>query len=156
MTELVIEWPMLLDGEVVLTNGAELLWRQVNPQFVHHGQLTSQAFRPSSRDAGRLSVSRATRQTAEGAHHFYVTILHRLSCGTWAVSVDDVHDVGSRSIHDEHAATAPPPPCPPGHTSIDLRPFGQSRVKKMASKLSLAANRRGRQYPFDSNPGTAA
>jgi hypothetical protein len=141
------DWPPLQPDEILLTARDELLWRQVNPQFANNGQVTSQAFRPNSEDGNLVSTSRESKQNAEGAFQFHTTTLDLESAGTWCVSVGEVMAADARAIDDSESASAPPPPCPPGHTSIDMRPFGKSMCRKIGSKLSENANVRGRQYP---------
>lgn len=147
MTEAGEIWPDLEEGEIVLAAADDLLWRQVHPEFVQGGQLASRAFRLNSGDAKRLSLSWAKKQSAEGAYDFHANVLKLPSAGTWAVSVGEVLEAGCRAIYDEEAASAPPAPCPPGHTFIDLRPFGSSRISKITKKLNLYAQERGRIHP---------
>jgi len=149
MDDAVSNWPQLQHGEIKLESSPELLWRQVNPQFVNNGQVTSQAFRPNSGDGNLISTCREEKQDARGAFEFYTTVLGRDSAGTWAVSVEQVVAVGARAFDDSESETAPQP-CPPGHTSIDVRPFGPGRVKAISTVLSRHANVRGRQYPESS------
>lgn len=145
-----VNWPPLQADEILLEDPTELLWRQVNPQFFDNGQVTSQAFRPNSGDANLISTSRQSKQDAKGAYDFHTTILGLESAGTWSVSVFDVTSAGARAIDDSESGSAPPPPCPPGHTSIDVRPYGKGTCRRIGSKLSEAANLRGRQYPPES------
>lgn len=141
------EWPPLEEGEVLMSDPEEILWRQVNPAFVHGGTITSQAFRPTPTDKGRLSVSRSSVETAEDAYKFFTQILRRSSAGSWSVSFSEVQGAGSRAIFDAEAVTAPPPPCSPGHSSVDYRPFGSSAIKRIGAELALKADKRGRQHP---------
>lgn len=146
MVEPASPWPDLRHGEIEIEDSEELLWRQVNPQFLHNGQVTSQAFRPSPEDQGLLSTSRQYKQTAHGAFEFHVNVRRYESAGTWALSIGEVRSAGLRAIDDGESDTGPPAPCPPGHTSIDFRPFGKSAIRKKSAGMSFHANLRGCMY----------
>lgn len=147
MSEREVDWPGLVTGEALLDDEDELLWRQVNPQFVQDGVPTSQAFRLSTDDRGRLSTARASKQTAAGAYDFHTRVGGLASAGTWAVSLAEVTEAGSRAVDDTASESPPPSPVPPGHTYIDLRPYTGGVPRRIASVLSARAKTRGRQHP---------
>ncbi|WP_194293419.1 hypothetical protein [Actinomadura macrotermitis] len=137
----------LRPGEELIGEVDEFLYRQVHPQFVQDGRVTSQAFRPTEKDAGELSISRGSQVSAEEAFIFHTARLQLDSAGSWIVSVDEVGKIGLRAVDDQHAPTRPDP-CPPGHGYIDFRSLQtQNALKKAASKLRDAAEVRGRAFP---------
>lgn len=141
-------WDLLADGESLLSDPAELLWRQVSPSFFIDGdKISSQAFRPGGRDHGKMSTSRASVQSAAGAYDFHTNVRRLNSAGTWAITVEEVNDAGSRAVDDSKATTAPAPPCPPGHTFVDFRPYGTNTARRIGGLLLDAAVHRGRQHP---------
>lgn len=76
-----------MEGTHPLTDGDELLHRQVHPSFLQQGPVGSQAFRPTTKDQGQLSVSRGAMATAAEAFLLYTTELNLPSGGVWSVSV---------------------------------------------------------------------
>jgi hypothetical protein len=131
---------------VELTESGELLWRNVHPSFVDGGQLSSQAFRPTPKDAGRLSTAREDAVSA--ADHFteYTVDLGLASGGVWAVSVGEVVAAELTAWFDAESDQAPDP-CPTGHTSVDFGDASEGRVRKIGGQLRDHAVKRGRQHP---------
>lgn len=64
-----------------------LLFRQVNPSWMKLGRVTSQAFKPTPKDRGRLSAYDGDRMTAEKAWRHYTMELGYRSVGVLAVTV---------------------------------------------------------------------
>lgn len=59
----------LRDGEEVLTDAHELLWRNAHPSILLDGdRLSSQLFKPTPKDQGMLSTARSAVVTAK--EHF--------------------------------------------------------------------------------------
>ena len=71
----------------MLDDPEELLFRQVPPSWVDDGEPTSQAFRPTKKDEGELSVALGSLTTPEGAYVHHTLVLKLQSAGTWAVTV---------------------------------------------------------------------
>lgn len=136
----------LQGGEVELTDLPELVWRNANPDWIDNGILSSQAFRPFNKDDPMLSSARENKVTAEAHFKEFTEVLENQSVGIWAISVNEIQDMGLRAIYDAESDTAPSP-CPVGHTSIDFREIGNSGRRKISSKLRDRAQSRGRQHP---------
>lgn len=66
-----------------------LLHRQVNPKFVKDGRITSEAFQPTKKDKGLLSVNRGDLCSPEEAHRTFVA-RGWTSWGTLTVAVSEV------------------------------------------------------------------
>jgi hypothetical protein len=75
-----------------LSEDDEILFRQVHPSFVRDGRPSSQAFRPTRKDDGKLSVARGALTTAAAAFELFTSGLELPSEGTWAVSVGECRE----------------------------------------------------------------
>lgn len=134
------------EGEVELTDIDEQLWRNVHPAYLDDGNMTSQAFKPTSKDDQRLSSARAERVTARIHHMEFTEALGLESAGVWAVTVGEVLEVNLRAVWDERSQN-PPDPCPTGHTYIDFRGQSGNKTTRLAQQLRNLAVARGRQHP---------
>ena len=130
----------------VLTDLAEILLRQIHPSWVQDGRVTGQAFRPSAKDAGLLSVSRSSVTSPAEAWRGYTQELELKSDGVWGVSV------GECSEEDLPARAAPEPgPEPPkddAHAVIDFSGvISKSQCEARGTRLARKASLRGRLAP---------
>lgn len=124
----------------------ELLLRQVPAAFLVDGRLSSQAFTPSRKDEGKLSVSRGSLTTPRAAFEHHTMALGHKSIGTWAVSVGEVVDAGLEAVSDP--VESPPAPAPdPSHAYVDFTGLSGGQTKARASKLAERARQRGRLWP---------
>lgn len=126
---------------VLLTNTAELLFRQVHPTFIQENRPTSQAFKPTPKDEKKLSVSREQLTTASASYETYTNGHGLESVGVWGVTVGEAT---SHALPVQHAPLKAPPVDDPAHTLIDYT--GQPReakVKTIAQKLAASARDRG-------------
>jgi hypothetical protein len=128
----------LVNGEFVILDEGELLWRQVPPGFLHDGQVGSDAFCPTAKDKGKLSTRRSSLMSAEEAYRDHVDRLGYQSVGAVSVSVKELNDQGIRAIDDSALPTSPP-----GHAYGDFRGLGSNRARTIARKLKVAALKRG-------------
>lgn len=119
-------------------NDATLLLRQVHPQFVRLGRVTSQAFTPRATDGNRLSVYDGDQIRPEAAWLHYTTEQALESAGVVAVRVEECAAVNLPARH------APEPF--PEHVVIDFSSLGRSAIGKVAKRLRDAASRRGWLY----------
>jgi hypothetical protein len=127
-------------GETPLTDLAELLFRQVHPGWVDDGVPSSQAFAPTSKDEGELSVARGSMTTAEAAYKHYTAVQQMQSAGTWAVTVGEAAALELTSFDA-------PEPDVPAHGFIDFRELGRKQSEKKGRLLAARARARGRLYP---------
>ena len=67
----------------LLADDSEVLFRQVHPKWVHDGVPSSQAFAPTKKDEGMLSITRGSLATAEATYRHYTEVLKKESAGTW-------------------------------------------------------------------------
>jgi hypothetical protein len=117
-----------------------MLFRQVHPSWVQDGVPSSQAFRPTKKDEGMLSVARGSMITAEGAFEHHTKVLGHQSAGSWGVTVDEVGNV-------ELACYADPTDDTPHHGLIDFRELARKPIETKSKILLAKARDRGRLHP---------
>ena len=122
-------------------NDDTLLHRQINPSWVQSGRVTRQAFKPSAKDNGRLSVYDGDMMTAEGAWAHYNEELGFTSIGVLAVTRCECADL-------ELTVESDPKPFP-ADVLIDFTGCSNSQVEKKSKRLTAAATGRGWQYQAD-------
>ena len=128
------------DQHELLTNQSEILYRQVHPNWVHDGIPSSQAFAPTKKDEGMLSVTRGSMTTAEATYKHYAEILKKASAGTWGLTVGEARDASLSSFDDPQEDT-------PAHGFIDFRHLGRGPTGKIGKLLMAKARDRGRLHP---------
>lgn len=112
-----------------------LLLRQIHPNFVQDGRITSQAFRPTPKDELHLSVDNGDRITAEAAWKNFTSSATCASAGVQAVSNAECTGQQLSVIEDGQPH--------PEHCSIDFSPFGKAAIEKKAKLLRAHAEKRG-------------
>jgi hypothetical protein len=135
-----------------LADADELLLRQVHPAWVRDGRPSGQAFRPTAKDNGRLSVARGALTTAQAAYEHYTTCLGFQSAGTWAVTVGECRRLSLPTEADPIPA-APDQPADPAHAVIQFSGLPKAQVEAKGAKLARFANERGRLYPINESSG---
>lgn len=128
-----------------LTDAAELLLRHIHPSWVRDGAPTSQAFKPSQKDQGKLSTARGSLTTAAAAFALHTGPMRLAAAGTWAVSVAEVGEdpVPLSAFGDPVVEPVPDP----AHAYIDFAGQDRKATETKAKLLKAAALRRGRQHP---------
>ncbi len=117
-----------------------LLLRQVHPTFYPNEVLSSQAFVPFPKDKNHLSVYDGDLMTPPDAFVHYTQQLGYKSVGVWAVSVAEVEQT-SLAAHPD------PLPDSPAHAVIDFGEATKNECRRLAKKLALLAQQRGRLHP---------
>jgi hypothetical protein len=131
--------PDLIEGEELLTDDAERIWRQVHPKSrTAEGAPSSAAFIPNQTDKGCLSCSREQIVTAEEAFVYHTRNLDLESAGSWSITVAAVRSVELRAV-DDSARSTDESPLPPGHTYVDYRTVAGKNVRKKARILAHGA-----------------
>jgi hypothetical protein len=128
-----------------LTDNDEILFRQVPPSWLDMGEPTSQAFFPTKKEAGQLSVARGSKTTFEDAYLHHTKVLGLRSAGTWGVTVGDVGAVSLRA-YDQPRDNSP------AHAYVDFRSLSNSQAKAKGSLLAARARARGRLHPKQDVP----
>lgn len=129
-----------------LADDDEVLFRQMHPSFVRDGRPSSQAFRPTAKDEGRLSVARGSLTTAAAAFQHYTQRLCLASAGTWGVTVGECREQGLPAIADPLAAP-PETVADPAHAVIDFTAHSRSQTEAKGTRLARKAFERGRLHP---------
>ncbi|MEC5129547.1 hypothetical protein VSU19_22490 [Verrucomicrobiales bacterium BCK34] len=129
-------------------NDSDLLYRQVHPSHCTEGSPNSQAFNPTPKDEGKLSVDDARKVSPEESYRHFTDDLGLTSAGTWAVSVEEVNDreglvIVSDPIEGEEDSTQNNP----AHTLIDFNSLdSKGKRKRWAQALAILATARGCLY----------
>lgn len=122
-----------------LHDEAELLFRQVHPNFIDDGEPSSQAFRPTTKDQGKLSVSRSSKTSPENAFRHHTETLKLKSGGSWAVSVGEALGVQLHSFDDPLREN-------PAHAFVDFRQLSRRDAEARSKVLLAHARVRGCLY----------
>ena len=116
-------------------NSNTLLLRQIHPDWIQAGRVTSQAFRPTKKDTRQLSVSDGNMVTAQISWELHVRRGH-LSSGVLAVTVQECDDIGLETRSN-------PLPEQPEHAIIDFNKVpSNSQVEKLSKGLTVIAIQR--------------
>lgn len=116
-----------------------ILLRQVHPNFVPNGELSSQAFFPFPKDDGKLSVYDGDQINPGESHRHYLSVMQKESVGVWGVSVGEAATEGLPSQNS-------PLPNSPAHAHIDFEARDEKLCRKLAKRLKAAALVRGCLY----------
>jgi len=122
-----------------MTEETHLLHRQVHPSWVQEGRVSSQAFNPTPKDSGLLSVYDGALMAAEPSFHHYTSVQGLKAVGTVSIATNEVGAVG---------LTWRPDTVPfPEHAVIDFTQLGSvGKVKAKAQALAEHARVRGWAY----------
>lgn len=135
-------WPELLEEEEELADSDEMLFRQAHPQWVQQGVPTSQLFKPTPKDEGKLSTARQSKIDAEGAYKHHVDELGLASAGTFGVNLNEVGGAGLRAVDDSCRVDMPN-----FHAYIDCRDRSRKDLETAAKLLTRQARERGLLFP---------
>ena len=142
MTDVENEWPILVDGEIEITDSDDECYRNVHPVLISDGVVSSSAFMPTARDEGQLSTARSTKVSAEQHYKEFSQSGHE-SAGVYAIKTEDIRDEGLRWIDNE--SVQPESVYMTGHAYIDYRLYPKDKVRKR--KARSLARRAVRVYP---------
>lgn len=121
-------------------NSFTTLFRQVHPNFMQEGELTSQAFMPFPKDEGRLSVYDGDQISAMRSFAHYTEVLGLKSDSVWGVTCTEVSEIGLTSSPDPSEGF-------PEHAVVDFSGQLEKDFRKLAKKLKSVAVTRGRLHP---------
>jgi hypothetical protein len=129
----------MTNDELLLTDPAEVLYRQAHPSWVKpDGSFSSQVFKPTPKDQGCLSVDRSSKISAQmsfESHQAFGT-----SVAVLGVTVSEVTDVGLASFDDELFDK-------PAHAYIEMTGKSRGQIEGLAGKLRDVAVDRGVLHP---------
>jgi hypothetical protein len=118
-------------------DGIELR-RQVHPSWIQNERVTSQAFRPTPKDNGKLSTYHGGMIQPKEAWEHYTGVLQLESLGVQAVTVQECKEQDVPPNHDKEHYDE--------HVSVDFTGKNESQARKISAKLRHAAEQRGWQY----------
>jgi hypothetical protein len=114
------------------------LLRQVNPNFIQDGRVSSQVFRPTPKDQSCLSVYDGDLIEPSAAYAHFTSNLGFQSAGVQAVTVAECAGLD---------LPARPDPEPfPEHAVIDFSAFQKRQVETKGKQLRNLAETRGWRY----------
>ncbi len=126
-------------------NQDTLLLRQVHPSFVQADSISSQAFsitsqvfKPTPKDEGKLSVYNGQKFTAEGSYHHFIATNPNGSIGVLGVTSNECDTEALPCVEDNNPFD--------GHATIDFNGLSNNQVDKKAKKLKALALNRGWLY----------
>jgi hypothetical protein len=121
-----------------MTDATELL-RQVHPSWIQDSRPTSQAFRPTPKDAGLLSTDDGDQIAPQPSFLHYTTIRQLESVGVLGVTVLEfkTEELVVTSDATEHA---------PHHVSVDYNNHGRKAIEAKSKRLRNIACERGWRY----------
>ncbi|XZF13494.1 hypothetical protein ACTHGU_17075 [Chitinophagaceae bacterium MMS25-I14] len=121
-----------------------ILLRQIHPTFVQADNVsvqafsvTSQAFKPTPKDEGKLSVYNSEKFTPESSYNHFTSGEFK-SSGVLGVSKAECNAEELNCIEDNNPFD--------GHTYIDFTALSGNQIEKKAKKLRNAALTRGWLY----------
>ena len=120
-------------------NSETILLRQVHPDFIPEGQLTSQAFMPFPKDEGKPSVYDGDQISAADSYKHYTQVLANKAHSVWGVTCAEVSEIGLTSAPDPKEKF-------PSHAVIDFTAHPEKSFRKLAKKLKAVAIVRGSLY----------
>jgi len=115
-----------------------LLLRQINPNFIQQGRITSIAFRPTTKDEYLLSVEDGSRISARASWERFTKTPNCNSVGVMAVSFAECTQQELPIIEDGEPF--------PEHCSIDFSNLTRGLVEKKAKFLAKYAVERDWLY----------
>lgn len=126
----------------------DLVYRQVHPTHAPDGVPSSQAFNPTPKDQGRLSVDDSRIVTAEESWNHFTANLGFQSAGTWAVSYEEIQTPGGLLLtRDPLADPDMPSRNNPAHCLIDFNGLAsKGERRRRAQHLAIKASTRGIQH----------
>ncbi len=119
----------------------EVQFRQVNPSWMQDNAPSRQAFEPTRRDEGKLSLDRSALTTAQQAHENFTSL---------ALKSEAVFGVTPEECADEphpiecHESPLDNNPC---HSHADFNGLSRSERKTKSQELRRFAIARGKLYP---------
>jgi hypothetical protein len=135
--------PHAVQTETLITNGCEVLFRQVHPNLYLDGKIASTAFMPTTDDKGELSVDRSSLTTPAASFDLYVAN-GRHSAAVYGVSVAQFEAEGI-SCHSDPLPETDHLKANLAHAYADFNGIATSK-KQAAQRLRDRAIERGCLY----------
>lgn len=119
-------------ADTVLTDGREILLRQIHPNLFLDGKIASTAFMPTADDKGELSVDRSSLTTPVASFNLYVAN-GRQSVAVYGVSVGQFEAQGI-PCHSDPLPETDKLKANPAHAYADFKGIETPKKQKQASQ----------------------
>lgn len=149
MTDVDIE---LAEGEVLVVDPLELIYRQITEWMVTAGGVQTYAFGASDADQGKPSYARSSVVTAEESRDWHNQHARSKSIAVFALTVDEVCEEELLVIDDTSCRLPHGLVRSPGHCYIDMRRLTKVELKSVRFRLHERAMERGAVLKAESVP----
>lgn len=133
----------LRDGEQLMNDADEFIYRQATKHMFDGGKLATTAFGPTTVDKGMPSHSRSRVVTAQEARDWHTKNAKSPSLGVWAVTVGEVVESERYVVDDSKAHLTDGEKQAPGHCFVDYRRLTKQQERELRTKLYFRAIDRG-------------
>lgn len=133
----------LREGESLMSDADELIYRQITAHMMDGDQIATTAFGPMPADSDMPSYSRASLVNAQDARDWHTRNAPSPSRGVWALAVAEVIEVERYVIDDSAVALDANQKRAPGHCFVDYRGLTRAEKKTLRSQLWFRAVERG-------------
>ncbi len=120
------------------------LYRNIHPDWLHSGEPSSQAYKPTTKDKGMLSCHDGDLISAEDSWNLHARQMKLKSTGVMAITTGECEQLA--------LSVVPDPDTFPEHILIDFLGLSRRQAEKKADSLKIGANSRGWQYGPVSQP----
>lgn len=134
---------VLAEGEELLGDGDEHVYRQICGHMYDDEKLTSRAFGTATADDGKPSYTRSSATTAQEARDWHNRHANARSLAVMALAVAEVVGTGRVAIDDSRTALRTDEVRPNGHCYIDFRNLTRAQRRDISAQLLRFALRRG-------------
>jgi hypothetical protein len=133
----------LRDGESLMSDEDELVYRQITVHMMDGEQIATTAFGPMPSDNGMPSFSRSSLTNPQDARDWHTRNVPSPSLGVWALAVGEVLEAGRYTIDDSGAPLVPDNKRAPAHCFVDYRGMLRLERKTLRGRLWFRAIERG-------------
>jgi len=129
----------------LLTDHAEVLFRQIHPTYYQNGVPSKSRFMPQPNDNGFMSVDRGKLTTAAASHAAYLAA-GKQSAAVFGISVGEFASETLPCAEDPVEATDEKP-ANPAHALVDYTSFDEKTRRLISIRLWAKATSRGQLHP---------
>ena len=129
-----------------LTSAMEVLYRQIHPEFIENGLPTSQPFRPTRKDQGRLSVDRSSVTSASDSFDLFIDSGFA-SAAVYGLSVGEFGFENLPCLEDP-IEESPTTAANAAHAFVDFTAHSDGQWKNISKRLKRKAIERGQLHPL--------
>jgi hypothetical protein len=133
----------LADGETLVDEATELVYRQVTAFLIDNGKVATHAFTGPRSEGGMPSYARSSLVTAQDSRDWHTSHANSPSVGVWALQVSEVVLAGSHVTDDSRRQPRDGEMQAPGHCYVNARGLDRLALKELRAKLWQAAMNRG-------------